>query len=383
LRPRPGRALLFLGALCLLTPRAAPALTGVEAGRKAPPFSLADVSGKTYSLDYLAGSPGAVVFWSTWSPRSAEVLEDFREYHRLYAESGLRVIAVNIDGENLDRRRKAEVLAAVEESDLPFPVLLDERLEAFVAYGVMAHPSVVVVDREGLVSYTLGGYPLSLREELRDHLLKVLGLYVEPETPEVEPALPPRRIAALRHYRIGLSLQASGQSGRALKAFDRAAGEDPSFFEPAIMAARVSLSAGDPERAKELLRRIDAETLNRNDLRFLMGSLLFFKGNDAGAEKIFRRLAEKSPGEGWGPWGLGLVSLSRGDAESALDWMVKASSLLPESPEAEAYLRAYLKNAWLRGESPPQEEGLVALFPSLSELRERYRKMYRAGGSDG
>jgi len=352
----------------------------MEAGRKAPPFSLADVSGRIYSLDHLAGSPGAVVFWSTWSPRSTEVLEDFREYHRLFADKGLRILAVNIDGENLDYRRKAEVLAAAAEGDFPFPVLLDDHLEAFVAYGVMAHPSVVLVDGEGRISYTLGGYPLSLREELKDHLLKILDLYVEPEMPEVEVALPARRIEALRHYRLGLALQAKGQPGRALQAFDRASGKDPSFFEPAIMAARVALSAGEPERAEDLLRRIDAETLNRNDLRFLMGSLLLFKENDVGAEKIFRRLAEKSPGEGWGPWGMGMVSLSRGDVESALDWMVQASSLLSESLEAEAYLRAYLKNAWIRGEAPPQEEKLVTLFPSLSELRERYRKMYRAGG---
>jgi tetratricopeptide (TPR) repeat protein len=373
------RTALFLGVLCLLTPRAAPALQGVETGRKAPPFSLADASGKTYSLDYLAGSPGAVVFWSTWSPRSAEILEDFREYHRLYAGSGLRIVAVNIDGENLDYRRKTAMLAAAEERDLPFPVLLDEHLEAFVTYGVMAHPSVVVVDREGLIAYSLGGYPLSLREELRDHLLKVLGLYVEPETPVVKAPLPARRVKALRHYRLGLNLQAKGRSGRALEAFDKAVGKDPSFFEPAIMAARVSLSAGDPERAEDLLRRIDAETLNRNDLRFLMGNLLLFKENDDGAEKIFRRLLEKSPGEGWGPWGLGLVSLSRGDVESALEWMVKASSLPPESPEAEAYLRSYLKTAWIRREAPPHEEELVSLFPSLAELRDRYRKMYRAG----
>jgi hypothetical protein len=59
--------------------------------------------------------------------------------------------------------------------------------------------------------------------------------------------------------------------------------------------------------------------------------------------------------------------------------MVKASALPPESPEAEAYLRSYLKTTWIRRETPPHEEELVSLFPSLAELRDRYRRMYRAG----
>jgi peroxiredoxin/Flp pilus assembly protein TadD len=368
-----------LALACLLDPCDAFALKDIVPGMKAPPFTLADPSGKTLSLDDLAGTPGAVIFWSTWSPRSEEILKDFREYHDLYGQKGLRIVAVNIDGENLDYRRRKEILAAVEELDLPFPVLLDENLEAFAAYGVMAHPSAVVIDGEGIITYTLGGYPLSLREELRDSLLKALGLYVEPERPEPLADLPPARSVALRHFNLGRNLMAKGQPERALQAFDRAAGKDPSFFEPAIMAARLALTEGNPARAEALLRSAGPQVVNRSDLRFLLGSLLLHKGKTDAAEKSFGKLRESFPGEGWGFWGLGLVSLSRDDPEEALGWMKQASSLQPQNFEAKASLRKFLTSAWRRGDSVPLEDELIALFPSLAELRDRYRKMFSAG----
>jgi peroxiredoxin/Flp pilus assembly protein TadD len=370
------KACLLAAAFCLLVPPDAAALKDLGAGQKAPPFRLSDISGSTFTLEDFSGNPAAIVFWSTWSPRSEEVLEDFREYHRLYAEDGLRIVAVNIDGENLDYPRRTRVKSVIEEMDLPFPVLLDERLEAFVAYGVMAHPSAVVLDKEGVVAYALGGYPLSLREELKDNLLKVLGLYVEPARPEPLADLPPERSAALRQHNLGRRLMSLGQTKEALRAFDRASAADPAFFEPAVMAARLSLTEDDPSRAEKLLRNAGPEAVNRNDLRFLLGSLLLHKGKKEAATEIFAGLKKKSPREGWGAWGLGMVSLSEGNVGEALEWMREASAIQPASAEAEAALRMYLTKAWLRRESVSFEEDLLSLFPSLGELRERYQRMF-------
>jgi len=372
-------AFALAAALCAFAPRNTAALKGLEPGVKAPPFSLADPAGKVLTLESLAGTPGAIIFWSTWSPRSAEILEDFREYHGLYAEKGLGIVAVNVDGENLDYGRRREVLSFIEEMDLPFPSLLDENLAAFAAYGVMAHPSAVVMDGEGKITYTLGGYPLSLREELRDNLLKVLGLYVEPARPEPLADISPERSRALRHYNLARRLMAKGQTKEALQAFDRAAAADPSFFEPAIMAARLDLAAGKPARAETLLKSVSPEAANRNDMRFLLGTLLLHKEKTDAAEKTFEKLREKSPREGWGWWGLGLVGLARGEIEEALEWMSRAFALQPQNAETEAWLERHLKGFWLRGESAPMEDDLVALFPSLGETRDRYRKMFSAG----
>jgi peroxiredoxin len=373
---------LFGGALLLLLALAPPAsaLKTVSAGLAPPPFALPDRGEKTLSLEYLAGHPGVILFWSTWSPRSAEILEDFSGYHRQFSAQGLRIVAINVDGENLDRRRREEIRRYTEERDPPFPVLFDGKLEAFAAYGVMAHPSAVVIDREGRITYTLGGYPPSLRDELRDNLLKVLGLYVEPVVTDLPDEGYVPAGGARQHYNLGLSLIEKDQPERALAAFREATGRDPSFIEPAIMIARISLATGEIEAAADFLKSIDPVALNRGDLRYLLGTMMLLRGRDAAAEKVFQRLEEKSPGEGWGKWGLGLVALSRNDGAAAAAAMKEAASLQPANLEAASYLRRYLVSHWRRGSPAPSEDDLVPLFPNLEELRDRYRRMFRLGG---
>ena len=374
---------LFAGVLLLLAATHAPpvlALKTVSAGMAPPPFALPDRSDKIVSLEYLAGHPGVIVFWSTWSPRSAEILEDMSGYHRQYAPKGLRIVTVNVDGENLDHRRREEIRRYTEERDPPFPVLFDRNLEAFAAYGVMAHPSALVIDRDGRITYTLGGYPPSLRDELRDNLLKVLGLYVEPVVTDLPDEGYVPADGALQHYNLGLSLMEKDQPERALAAFREATGRDPSFIEPAVMTARLSLAAGEIDEAEDFLRSVDPEAINRSDIRYLLGMMLLLKGKEVAAEKVFQRLEEQSPGEGWGKWGLGLAALARNDGPAAAAAMKEASSLQPANREAASYLRSYLVSYWRRGSPAPAEEELTPLFPSLQELRDRYRRMFRLGG---
>ena len=356
------------------------ALRDIESGQTPPPFTLTDGSGRKLSLEHFSDSPGAIIFWSTWSPRSVEILEDFRLYHEEYASRGLKVVAINVDGENLNTQRKADIRRYVEEMNLPFPVLLDENLEAFVAYGVMAHPSAVLLGRDGRVAYTLGGYPLTLREEMRENLLKVLGIAVEPEVPEVPSVGYVPGGGALQYYNLGKRLVAKSQPERARAAFRTALERDPSFLDPAVMIARLALLDGDVEEAEKVIRSADPDTVNRDDLRFLLGHMMLVKGKEEAAEKAFRRLQERSPSEGWGLWGLGLVALTRDDIAGALERMEEAAALRPAPIEAEALVRKHLVGIWLRGESDPREEGFLTLFPSLSDLRDRYRKLFDRAG---
>jgi peroxiredoxin len=376
--------LIFAGALLLLASALAPpasALKTVDEGMTPPPFALPDRGERTVSLEHLSGYPGVIVFWSTWSPRSAEIIDDMIDYHRRYADEGLRIVAINVDGENLDHRRREEIRRYTEEKDPPFPVLFDRSLEAFAAYGVMAHPSAVVVNREGRISYILGGYPPSLRDELKDNLLKVLDIYVAPVTTDLPDEGYVPAGGALQHYNLGLSLLEKDQPERALAAFREATQRDPSFVEPAVMTVRLSLAAGEIGRTEEFFKSVEPEAINRNDLRYLLGVMMLLKGRGTAAEKVFLKLEEESPGEGWGQWGLGLVALSRNDGPAAAAAMKNASSLQPANLEAASHLRRYLVSHWRRGSPAPSEDDLVPLFPGLEELRDRYRRMFRLGTS--
>lgn len=372
-------AVLAMLALAAAQPRPAAALMSLRPGDAPPPFALPDLAGKRFESASLAGAPAAVLFWSTWSPRSAEMLEDFKRHAAAYGGAGLRVVAINIDGENLGQVQRAAIREYAAARALPFPVLLDEGLKTFSAWGVMAHPTEVVLDAGGRIAYVLPGYPPSLREELEAALHRAAGSEAPPrrEAP-VSTGYVPQGMA-LQHFNLGRRLLAKGDTERALEALRRAAAADPGFLEAAVLAARVSLSAGDLAPAEQLARQLGPDLANRGDLRYLLGGLQFAKG-DAAAEQAFRELREQLPREGWGEWGLGQVALARGERAAALGLFREARALQPDNPEGEAFVRRHFRERWLRREVVPEEDGFVDLFPALGELRERYRGLYGAGG---
>jgi len=357
----------------VLLPVRAGALMNLHPGDVSPPFTLPDLAGKPRSNETLAGAPAVVLFWSTWSPRSSEMLDDFKRHAAVYGGMGLKIIAINIDGENLGAGQKSAIREYAGSRELPFPVLLDEDLKTFAAWGVMAHPTEVVLDAGGRIAYVLPGYPPSLREELEEAIRKTLGIKAPP-APAV--ALSGAEEEAHMFWNLGRRFLVTGDPERAREAFRRAATADPSWLEAPIMVARISLALGSPVEAEQLARQVSPETINRGDLRYLLGNLMLLKGDLDAAERTFRGLQERLPAEGWGAWGLGMVALARGDYRAALVALEQASRLQPENPEAEAFVRRHFRDRFLRQEAIPEEAQFVKIFPALAEIRERYYRVF-------
>jgi peroxiredoxin len=328
-------------------------LKGIKVGMIPPSFSLPDDKGAEVSLSSFEGTPLAIIFWSTWSSRSEEILEDFRKYHEEYAAQGLNILAVNIDGENLSLQREEKRRSYIEGKELPYLVLIDKHLQTFVSYGVMAHPSAVLIDRGGKVVYALGGYPLSLREELEDNIRSVLG-------------------------KSERSLQEEPPAEQ--EAF---IGEDPEgdekhspLTEPAVMLVRNALADGDTERANSYIKSADPSASMRNDARYVKGFVMLLEGQEEAME-AFRSLSKSPGGEGWGKWGLGLVLLADGKAQEAVEKMKEAAALQPDNSEAQAFIRRHLVSVWKEGETETAEEELLTLFPELTEVRNTYVRLFR------
>jgi peroxiredoxin Q/BCP len=373
---RRAAAFLFLLLACPAAP--AGALMSLRPGDAAPAFALPDLSGGSLALGDLAGRPAVVVFFSTWSPRSAEVLEDFKAYHAAYATRGLAIVAIDTDGENLDAARTALVREYVAAHAPPYPVLLDGRLAAFAAWGVEAQPTEVILDAAGRIRYVLAGYPLTLRDELREEIERALGIAAPPPSGATTAAQAPAGMAR-QHFNLARQLLARGEPERAVEELRRSAEEDPTFFDAALLRARVALALGDLPTAEQFVRRTAPEAVGRGDLRYLLGGIMLRKGELDGAERAFRGLRERSPREGWGAWGLGLVALARGDRAAALADLREARELQPENVEGEAWLRHWVRDRCLRQDAGADDEAIVQLFPALAEIEERYCLMRGQG----
>jgi cytochrome c biogenesis protein CcmG, thiol:disulfide interchange protein DsbE len=135
-------------------------------GQTAPEVSLTALSGSTLTISQVRGHPLVINYWATWcEPCKAEMPLLQRSYEKY--GPGLMVLAVN-GGEDAD-----DVAPFVDDLGLTFPILLDPEYKAEAAFGVMAYPTTIFVDSDGIIQARQIG---QLNARLLDAYLELIGV---------------------------------------------------------------------------------------------------------------------------------------------------------------------------------------------------------------
>jgi len=166
------KTLIVLSLLCTLAAAPAAAFRNVAPGSPVDNPALIALDGMVEPLlNSTCGAPTVVLFWATWSPRSAEALADLQQ---IYSGSGVSVAAINVDTE----AENGELVAAVERAaqGTQFPVFIDRGLELYQEWGVVAVPSVALVDGTGRVVRTLDGYAPGQRRTFLQEVSAAAGV---------------------------------------------------------------------------------------------------------------------------------------------------------------------------------------------------------------
>lgn len=115
-------------------------------GQAAPGAAWQAMDGSTVSLGDLKGrTPVVLLFWATWAAPSAEAMPDLRNYAAEFGKKGVRIVALNV-GETRD-----QIDAFVKQIGYDGELGLDPRAETMAAFGLESTPSVVLIDRQGIV----------------------------------------------------------------------------------------------------------------------------------------------------------------------------------------------------------------------------------------
>ncbi len=137
---------------------------GATAAREypVPDFRLASLDGRRMGPPDFEGQAVVIDFWASWCGPCKLQAKMLDKLHEELDGQEVRFLAINL-GEDEETVREY-----VEETPFPYSVLLDPEEELMMRYEIYGLPTVMVIDREGQVSYLRTGLTdvPTLRREL-------------------------------------------------------------------------------------------------------------------------------------------------------------------------------------------------------------------------
>ncbi len=115
-------------------------------GKLAPNFVLRDLAGKPTTHERLLGKVTLIDFWATWCTPCVAAMPGLGGLVEEFQDTDFQLLSVNED-HNVTLASKF-----AREQNLPFDVFMDNGRMA-QNYGVQAFPTMVIVDRQGIVRH--------------------------------------------------------------------------------------------------------------------------------------------------------------------------------------------------------------------------------------
>lgn len=139
-----------------------------ESRKKAPDFTLSDLSGNEISLSDFKGKVVLVDFWATWCPACLYAIPELVKLHNEYGEQGLVILAVSLD--DPAKADNGFLKAFKEKHRMDFTVLRGDQhvLKDYFENGRVGLPTTFIIDRDGTFADKHTGYtPRALENSVK------------------------------------------------------------------------------------------------------------------------------------------------------------------------------------------------------------------------
>ncbi len=122
-------------------------LREAKVGSLAPEFELAKLDGAKISSADFVGKPAVLVFWTAWCPSCKEEAPHINRLAAEYQNKGVQVLGINI-GEGA-----ARVNEGIKDFGIEYDVVRDADTQVAKTYKVVGTPTIVFLDKKGVVRY--------------------------------------------------------------------------------------------------------------------------------------------------------------------------------------------------------------------------------------
>lgn len=124
-------------------------------GDKAPDFTLQTLDGKTLKLSSLRGSVVLLDFWASWCGPCQRYLPDTQALFTKYADRGLKVVGVNIEGDLKAAQNNARKLHLTFPTVMAKPGPQGPNWDSVQIkdFGIDSIPRAVVIDKTGIIRF--------------------------------------------------------------------------------------------------------------------------------------------------------------------------------------------------------------------------------------
>lgn len=129
-------------------------------GAQMPGFVLPDFENKDIASADLKGKVVLLDFWEVWCGPCIASMPKVQELNRKYSDKGLMVYGVMSERDQLEVAK-----LMVQKRQISFPMLQSDPGTNKV-FGIVAVPTYVLVDREGVVRFTSEGFSEELEKEI-------------------------------------------------------------------------------------------------------------------------------------------------------------------------------------------------------------------------
>lgn len=126
----------------------------ITAGKPAPEITAEHwINSKPLTIDGLKGRVVLVEFWTFGCINCRNIIPHLRSWHDKYEAAGLTIVGVHAP-EFFWEKPLDKVKAATLRLGIKFPVAQDNGFDIWRRYGVRAWPTIVLVDKKGIIRYS-------------------------------------------------------------------------------------------------------------------------------------------------------------------------------------------------------------------------------------